>query len=158
MAELYRRGVGIIVVNPKGTVLVAARVEERAPLWQFPQGGIDEGESPQTAMYRELQEEVGITSIRLIHAGHKWYRYEVPPSYRPAQWDNKFVGQEQKWYLVAFDGQEQEITLSHKIPEFKSWRWVPFSQTPDLVIGFKHALYKELVTDFTPFIETYLHD
>lgn len=158
MTELYRKGVGIIVINPKGQVLVADRIEETKPLWQFPQGGIDDGETPRTAMYRELQEEVGITSIRLIHEGKKWYRYEVPPSFRPPQWQNKFVGQEQKWYLGAFHGQEKEITLNHKVAEFKSWRWVPFSQTPALVIDFKRPLYKELVTDFTPFIETYLYD
>jgi putative (di)nucleoside polyphosphate hydrolase len=122
----YRPNVGIIVANDKGQVLWARRVGQQA--WQFPQGGINEGESMEAALYRELKEEIGLseTQVEIVNSTRGWLRYKLPKRYL-RQNNTSFVGQKQKWYLLKMlTGDEQVRFDQSATPEFDHWQWVSY--------------------------------
>ncbi|NKB43534.1 MAG: RNA pyrophosphohydrolase [Alphaproteobacteria bacterium] len=144
----YRRGVGIVLLNNDGQVFVAQRIDTKEPAWQMPQGGIDKGEDPLTAAVRELKEETGITNATLIAETNDWLRYDLPPDLQTKMWKGKYLGQEQKWYLMRFTGTDDEINLDTKHPEFSEWKWTDLRTIPELIVEFKRDLYWQIVDAF----------
>jgi putative (di)nucleoside polyphosphate hydrolase len=144
----YRRGVGIALFNHAGEVFVAQRLDSPGPAWQMPQGGIDKGEAPLDAAWRELQEETGVTSAQLLAESKGWLSYDLPPELAATLWKGKYRGQEQKWYAFRFTGAESEIDIAGEHPEFSAWKWVDFRQVPDLIVPFKRVLYDKVVAEF----------
>jgi putative (di)nucleoside polyphosphate hydrolase len=150
MAEptAYRPNVGVILVNRDGLVFVAARLDNPADAWQMPQGGIDKGEDPAVAALRELEEEIGTGKAEIVAESEGWHVYDLPPELIGKMWGGKYRGQKQKWYVLRFLGEDSDIDLDTRHPEFRAWKWVPFDQVPDLIVPFKRDLYRELVATF----------
>lgn len=148
----YRRGVGIMLLDGKGRVLVAQRIDTPGPAWQMPQGGIDAGETPRAAALRELHEEVGTDQAEILAESADWIRYELPCALIPKVWGGRFRGQEQKWFAARFLGADSAIDIATRNPEFSAWRWAEIEDLPDLIVPFKRALYARLVTEFSPVV------
>lgn len=150
----YRLGVGMVLLNRDDQVFVAQRIDNPGPAWQMPQGGIDKGEDPLAAVYRELEEETSIPAgaVDLLASSRDWLAYDFPPDLAGKLWGGAFVGQKQMWYLARFTGQDQEVNLETDHPEFSAWQWVPFEQVPDLIVPFKRPLYDLIYAEFAPLI------
>ena len=143
--EGYRLNVGIIVANNEGEVLLCKRRGINS--WQFPQGGIDKNEDPRKAAKRELFEEVGISSkyVKLIKSSDDWYKYDVPKKSRRKILVNKgFKGQKQKWFLMRYLGNDDDINIKTDKPEFLEWKWIDLDMITEVVVDFKLHVYKEL--------------
>ncbi len=141
--EGYRPNVGIVLVNARNEVFWGKRVREHA--WQFPQGGIKRGESPEQAMYRELQEETGLLPehVRIIGRTRDWLRYEVPKQWIRRAWRDTYRGQKQIWYLLRMVGRDTDVSLrASEHPEFDAWRWSSYWVPLDAVIDFKRGVYE----------------
>ena len=127
-----RQGVGIIVLNQNNKVFVGKRKDNPIDKWQMPQGGIDNNETPLKAMKRELEEETSITKIKVLKEIENYTEYELPPNLLGKIWKGKFRGQKQKWFIVKFIGNESEINLKTKHPEFIEWKWISPNSLPEL--------------------------
>ena len=139
-----RNGVGIIVLNKKNKVFVAKRIDNPKNYWQMPQGGVDEGEDSIKAAYRELEEETNIKSVKLIKELDGTITYELPNHLLGIIWKGKYRGQKQKWFLMRFVGEDKEINIKTKNPEFLDWKWIDLDQITQVVVDFKLHVYKEL--------------
>ena len=139
-----RRGVGIIVLNEENKVFVAKRIDNPKNLWQMPQGGVDENEDFLNAAYRELEEETSIRSVKLIKELDGLTTYELPDHLLGIIWKGKYRGQKQKWFVMNFIGEEKEINIKTKNPEFLDWKWIKVDQITEVVVDFKLHVYKEL--------------
>ena len=144
----YRRGVGIALFNSQGKVFVAQRIDNPGQAWQMPQGGIDKGEEPLAAAWREMQEETGVTSADLLAESRDWLRYDLPADLATKLWKGRYRGQEQKWFAFRFTGDESEIDIDGKHPEFARWKWAEFHRVPELIVPFKRGLYEDVVREF----------
>jgi putative (di)nucleoside polyphosphate hydrolase len=144
----YREGVGILLLNPANEVFVGRRIDQTAEAWQMPQGGIDPGEDPEAAAYRELFEETGIRNVRLVAASRDWLSYDLPEDLRAKLWKGRYRGQRQKWYAMRFLGRDTDIDLKVHHPEFDAWRWAPLHDLPSLIVPFKRPLYELVVAEF----------
>ena len=140
----YRSGVGIVVLNRDNKVFVAKRIDNPKNFWQMPQGGVDKDEDYLSAAYRELEEETSIKSVELISELDGLITYDLPDHLLGIIWKGRYKGQTQKWYLMRFTGNEEEINIKTKHPEFLEWKWVELDQITDLVVKFKLELYKEV--------------
>ncbi len=116
----------------------------------MPQGGIDDGESPETAALRELEEEIGTAKAEIIAASTDWIRYDLPPELVGKAWKGRYRGQKQKWFALRFTGTDADINIETEHPEFDAWRWVDFDRLVDLVVPFKRELYRAVVKEFHP--------
>lgn len=151
MVEKYRKGVGIILLNAENKVFLGERVD--CPnAWQFPQGGVDDGEDVVEAAKRELEEETSVKSVEILHITEKWYTYEVPRDVISLNWDKSIIGQQQKWIIMKFTGEEDEININTQNPEFSAWKWGDFASAPNDIVDFKKDLYRKLVEDLLPII------
>ena len=139
-----RSGVGIIVLNKENKVFVAKRIDNPKNFWQMPQGGVDKGENFLSAAYRELEEETSIKNVELIKELDGTITYELPDRLLGIIWKGKYRGQKQKWFLMKFTGDEQEINIKTKNPEFLDWKWIELDQITEVVVDFKLHVYKEL--------------
>ena len=139
-----RTGVGIVLLNEKNKVFVARRIDNAKNFWQMPQGGVDEGEDFLRAAYRELEEETSIKSVELIRELEGNIVYELPERLLGIIWNGKYKGQKQKWFLMKFVGEEKEINIKTKNPEFLDWKWIDLDQITDVVVDFKLHVYQEL--------------
>ena len=139
-----RSGVGIIVLNKDNKVFVAKRIDNPKNFWQMPQGGVDEGEDFLQAAYRELEEETSIKNVKLIKELDGTITYELPDRLLGIIWKGRYRGQKQKWFLMQFTGDEQEININTENPEFLDWKWVTLNQITELVVDFKLHVYEEL--------------
>jgi putative (di)nucleoside polyphosphate hydrolase len=156
--EGYRPNVGIVLLNSRNEVFWGKRVGQHS--WQFPQGGIQHGESPEQAMYRELQEEVGLLPehVQIIGRTRDWLRYDVPEEYLRRQNSTRvhraaYRGQKQIWFLLRLVGLDSDIQLrASEHPEFDAWRWVPFWIQLDAVIGFKREVYQLALSELARFL------
>jgi len=148
-----RTGVGIIVLNNKDMVFVGKRKDNPGDKWQMPQGGVDEGEDYITAMKRELIEETGISSIKIVKELEKIYQYELPENLIGVIWKGKYRGQKQKWFITRFLGEESEINLNTKHAEFIDWKWIKPKLLPEVIVNFKKELYLNLLTEINLVID-----
>ena len=139
-----RSGVGIIVLNKDNKVFVAKRIDNSMNFWQMPQGGIDGDENFLKAAYRELEEETSIKNVELIKEIDGTITYELPDHLLGIIWKGKYRGQKQKWFLMRFTGDDSEINIATKKPEFLDWKWIELDLITDLVVDFKLHVYKEL--------------
>ncbi len=144
----YRSGVGIMLLNALGDVFVAQRIDMPSDAWQMPQGGIDEGEMPESAAWREMQEETGTRAAVLLAESRIWYRYDLPAELVPQLWKGQYRGQEQKWFAFRFTGTDADIAIAGAHAEFSAWKWTPVATLPQLIVPFKRQLYAELVSEF----------
>lgn len=145
----YRPNVGIVICNRQGQVLWARRFGQNS--WQFPQGGIDRGETPEQAMFRELYEEVGLTKkdVRILATSRQWLRYKLPK--RLVRWDSQpvCIGQKQKWFLLRLESDESKINMfCGKTPEFDGWCWVSYWYPVRQVVSFKRDAYRRAMKEF----------
>ncbi|MAH89995.1 MAG: RNA pyrophosphohydrolase [Candidatus Pelagibacter sp.] len=147
-----RQGVGIIVLNKNNDVFVAKRKDNPIDKWQMPQGGIDFNETPFEAMIRELAEETSIKNIKVLKEIEKSLEYELPPNLLGKIWKGKFRGQKQKWYIVKFLGNDEEINLNTKHPEFIEWKWINYNLITDVIVDFKKEVYEKLKIELKNFI------
>jgi 8-oxo-dGTP pyrophosphatase MutT (NUDIX family) len=142
----YRRGVGIMLLNDQHEVLVGQRVDAQGDAWQMPQGGIDDDEEPRDAAFRELREEIGTDKARIIAESKAWLRYDLPPELRK-RWSDRWQGQQQKWFVMRFQGNNSDIDIATEHPEFSAWKWVAIEHLPDLIVSFKRRLYLDLLQE-----------
>ena len=147
-----RIGVGAIVLNYENKVFVGKRKDNPIDKWQMPQGGVNKNESFLNAMKRELNEETSIKNIQIIKELDGWFQYELPKNLVGIIWKGKFRGQKQKWFIVRFTGEESEINLKTKHPEFIEWKWVNPESLPKIIVDFKKKLYEKLLLKIRPFI------
>ncbi len=146
--KIYRPGVGIVLLNNAGNVLIAERLDNPGG-WQMPQGGIDEGEAPETAVFREMEEEIGTRNAEILGMMNDWICYDFPQALSDRLWDGKYCGQRQKWIALRFLGSDDEIDLTtHDEPEFSAWKWVPFDELTRYAVPFKRAVYAHVVKEF----------
>tara|TARA_Y100001960_G_scaffold43237_1_gene42738 strand:+ start:302 stop:778 length:477 start_codon:yes stop_codon:yes gene_type:complete len=139
-----RSGVGIVLLNNQNKVFVAKRIDNPKNFWQMPQGGIDEGENPLKAAFRELEEETSIRNAELIKELDGTITYELPDRLLGIIWKGKYRGQKQKWFLMRFIGKDSEININTSNPEFLDWKWIELDLITDVVVDFKLHVYKEL--------------
>ena len=142
-----RLGVGIILLNKKNQIFVGKRKDNPGEKWQMPQGGVENGEDFVTAMKRELFEETSVKNIEIIKEIEKMYVYELPKKLVGIIWKGKFRGQKQKWFITKFIGDENEINLKTKHPEFIEWKWVDADILPKIIVDFKKKLYQDLLKE-----------
>ena len=150
----YRKGVGIVVVNNDGQFFLGKRVGAEA--WQFPQGGIDEGETPEQALYRELYEETGIKKdkVKIISISRKWLVYHIPHVYQ--RFNKKYDGAMQKWFLLKFIGDNQDIDLNvFNHAEFDGWKWADKKTAINNVIRFKRGVYESIFNEFEDVLKAF---
>ena len=139
-----RTGVGIILLNKENKVFVGKRIDNPKNFWQMPQGGVDQNEDFFEAAKRELGEETGIKSVKLIKKLNGWLKYELPENLLGKVLEGKYRGQKQKWFIMKFIGKDNEINVKTKNPEFIDWKWIDASQLASIAVDFKIKLYKKL--------------
>tara|TARA_Y200000002_G_scaffold106178_1_gene86666 strand:+ start:420 stop:887 length:468 start_codon:yes stop_codon:yes gene_type:complete len=147
----YRKGVGMMVFNNDKKIFVGKRIDNQKA-WQMPQGGVNENEDCFSAARRELYEETGIQSIRVIEKSKEKYTYDLPEYLLGKIWKGKYKGQRQRWFLIKFLGPDSEINLNQKCPEFNEWKWVDIDELPKIIVPFKKKLYLSLIKEFYDFI------
>ena len=140
----FRSGVGIVVLNKDNKVFVAKRIDNPKSFWQMPQGGINQGEDYLSAAYRELEEETSIKNVELIDKLDDLITYHLPDQLLGIIWKGKYKGQKQKWFLMRYLGEDNEINIKTKNPEFLEWKWVDLNQITELVVDFKLNVYLEV--------------
>jgi putative (di)nucleoside polyphosphate hydrolase len=146
----YRLGVGVMLLNERGLVFTAKRIDTPADAWQMPQGGIDEGETPLEAAFREMKEEIGTDQAEVLGETSDWLQYDLPADLVGKVWKGRFRGQRQKWFALRFTGRDCDIDIRTAHPEFSDWRWTRIDQLLDVIVPFKRDLYRAIVTEFTP--------
>ena len=147
----YRPCVGIMMANRQGQVFVGQRIDSKeGDAWQMPQGGIDDGESAEEALVRELWEETGVTAdlIDVIARSAQEHLYDLPEELAGRLWGGKYRGQAQRWFLLRFKGEDEQIGIATEHPEFSSWRWVDADQLVELIVPFKRPVYRDVVQEF----------
>jgi len=142
-----RSGVGIIVLNKKNKVFVAKRIDNPKNFWQMPQGGINKNEDFFTAALRELKEETSIVSVKLIKEIDDKFTYILPDHLIGIIWKGKFKGQIQKWFIMRFVGNESEINIKTKHPEFLDWKWIDLKDLTKIAVNFKLEVYKQVKSE-----------
>ena len=139
-----RKGVGIALLNNNNRIFVAKRIDNPYDFWQMPQGGIDVGEEPLEAAFRELKEETSIKSVKLIREVNNEITYHLPDNLLGIIWKGKYKGQSQKWFIMKFFGNDNEINLKTKHPEFLEWKWIDIKNITDKVVDFKLHVYEKI--------------
>ena len=139
-----RDGVGIVVLNKENKVFVARRIDNPKNFWQMPQGGVDKGENYFNAALRELEEETGIKEVKLIREIDGTMTYELPEHLLGKIWKGKYKGQKQKWFLMKYLGDDEDINIKTTNPEFLEWKWIDLNMITEVVVDFKLHIYKEL--------------
>jgi putative (di)nucleoside polyphosphate hydrolase len=149
----YRPCVGMMLLNGRGEAFVARRIDMPSEAWQMPQGGIDEGEAPEIAVFREMREEIGTDKAEILGQSAGWHDYDLPPELLGKIWGGRYRGQRQKWFVMRFTGRDRDINILTEEPEFLAWKWAPVAQLPDLIVPFKRDLYAKIVAEFAPYAE-----
>ena len=150
--HLYRKGVGIMVLNEEKKIFVGKRIDNKSNAWQMPQGGLDCGEDELCCAMRELDEETGIKDIELIKQGTKYHYYDLPYFLQKKFWGGKYLGQKQKWFLMKFTGDYSLISVATETPEFSEFKWITKEELIKRVVKFKRQLYKDVLSEFREFL------
>lgn len=152
---LYRPAVGIMLINPAGSIFVGRRIDMPAGLaaWQMPQGGIDPGEAPREAALRELKEEAGTDKAEILGESRRWLSYDVPSEIAGHMWGGRYRGQRQKWFAMRFLGEDADIDpTATEHPEFDAWEWVAAERLLELIVPFKRQLYVDVLAEFRAYL------
>ena len=139
-----RIGVGIVLINSENKIFVGKRIDNPKNYWQMPQGGVNKNENLYIAAKRELAEETGVTSIKLINELDEWLSYELPKNLLGKIWKGKYRGQKQKWFVMKFIGNNEEININTKNPEFLDWKWIDASELTNVAVNFKIEVYSKI--------------
>jgi putative (di)nucleoside polyphosphate hydrolase len=139
-----RVGVGIVLLNSKNKIFVGKRIDNPKKFWQMPQGGVDKNERLIQAAKRELKEETSVKSVELIKELDEWFEYNLPNNLLGKVWKGKYKGQKQKWFIMKFLGNDKEINIKTKHPEFFEWKWIELDKITDVVVDFKLDVYKKI--------------
>ena len=145
----YRRNVGMVLINTNGHIFAGKRIDNSNDAWQMPQGGIDDGETPEVAAFRELSEETGIhhSNARLIGATSGWLSYDIPLELIPKLWNGRYRGQDQKWFAFEFLGKDTDINITTQEPEFSEWAWKSKKDLLSSVVPFKVEVYQKVFSE-----------
>lgn len=146
----YRPCVGVMLINDDGHAFVGQRVDRDYDAWQMPQGGVDKGEAPRDAALRELGEETGVTPdlVEIVAESNQWLPYELPYDLVPKLWKGKYRGQEQKWFLMRFNGTDDQVNIVTEHQEFSRWQWMPVQDLIDNIVPFKRSVYEAVLKEF----------
>ena len=147
-----RIGVGAVLLNKNNQVFVGKRRDNPVNKWQMPQGGVDNNEKLVDALKRELYEETSVKSYEIIHELDRWLTYELPENLLGKIWRGKYRGQKQRWFILRFSGEENEINVNTKKPEFLEWKWVDIESLPNIIVDFKKKVYEELLVEIRKII------
>ena len=152
----YRLGVGLVIFQSDKKIFTGRRLDNTSA-WQMPQGGMDENEVPLETAYREMFEETGISKdkVSLVGITKKWYRYDLPSEIQSRFWGGKYRGQSQKWFLFKFIGEDTDINISTKMPEFCEWRWSSIDDLIEKIVPFKMELYKLVLQEFSQQLKSF---
>ena len=146
MTKEYRKCVGMMILNQDNDILIGRRIDQPSGYWQMPQGGIDENENPQEAVWREMMEEIGTNKAKLIYESSQWLSYKIPEEIlKTLPWGNIYIGQTQKWFVFRFTGKNIDINVGTENPEFSEWKWSDHNALTDNVVPFKKDLYKKIL-------------
>jgi putative (di)nucleoside polyphosphate hydrolase len=150
----YRPAAGIMLLNADNKVWVGKRIDNIAEAWQMPQGGLDPGEDAQAGALRELEEETGISPdmVEIIACAPRLLDYDLPADLVGKLWKGKYRGQRQTWYLMRFIGDDADIDLKTRHPEFNAWKWAEPGHLPDMIVPFKKQLYRDVLDIFAPWL------
>ncbi|MEM9012564.1 MAG: RNA pyrophosphohydrolase [Pseudomonadota bacterium] len=146
----YRPCVGLMVLNGAGEVFAGQRLDTQGEAWQMPQGGIDEGETPEEAALRELREETGIPAdaVEILAETRDWIPYDLPHHLIPRLWNGRYRGQKQRWFLLRFLGPDSLIDIETEHREFRTWCWMPTEDLLDRIVPFKRDTYERVIREF----------
>ena len=154
LALPYRPNAGLMLLNKHGQIFAGKRLDT-PDAWQMPQGGIDKGEAPEAAALRELAEETGIAPeiVEILATTPDWIKYDFPPEVARKLWTTKsgkpkYRGQQQRWFLLRFLGEDTQIKIDTPEPEFSEWRWMPPALLLERIVPFKRGIYQQVFNDF----------
>lgn len=150
MTGAYRPCAAIVLFDRTGRVLVADRIDMAEDAWQLPQGGIDDGETPERAALREMAEELGTDRAEIVGTAPEWIAYDLPDRAAGARWAGRYRGQRVMLVALRFTGNDDDIDLATAHPEFAAWKWVELEELPSLIVAFKRPLYESAVGAFAP--------
>ena len=149
MTSKYRRCVGMMILNNIKEILVGRRLDHPSGFWQMPQGGIDENENPEEAVWREMMEEIGTNKAKLLKISSQWINYDIPSeTLKTLPWGHKYIGQTQKWFAFQFTGEENDINVGTVNPEFSEWKWTKINSIVDEIVPFKRGVYSVILEEF----------
>ena len=153
MSKPYRKCVGMMILNNSKEILVGKRIDHPSGFWQMPQGGIDEYENPEEAVWREMMEEIGTNNVTLIKTSNQWLNYDIPnDTLKTLPWGHKYKGQTQKWFAFKFTGKNQDIDVGTTNPEFSEWKWINYQNIVDKIVPFKRSVYSKILKEFEELI------
>ena len=139
-----RLGVGIVLLNSENKIFVGKRIDNPVNSWQMPQGGVDKNENLLNAAFRELREETGVKNVKLIKEIDTWLTYDLPKNLLGKLWNGKYRGQRQRWFVMRFIGNDEEVNVKTKNAEFKEWKWIAVDQLTNVAVDFKLQIYKKI--------------
>ena len=149
MIKKYRRCVGMMILNDQNEILVGRRLDHPSGYWQMPQGGIDNGEIPKEAVWREMMEEIGTNKAKLIKVSNQWINYDIPSeTLKTLPWGHEYKGQSQKWFAFQFTGKDSDINVGTDNPEFSEWKWTKMNLIIDNIVPFKRDVYSTILEEF----------
>ncbi len=150
----YRPAAGVMLINREGKVFVAQRLDSTLEVWQMPQGGLDEGEDPETGALRELEEETGIRRelVDIVARAKDELCYDLPEDLVGVVWKQKWRGQRQTWFLARFTGTDADVNIETADPEFRAWKWADAAELPAMIVPFKKKLYEDVLKAFAEWL------
>ncbi len=149
MTDKYRKCVGMMILNSNKEILVGRRLDHPSGYWQMPQGGIDDNENPEEAVWREMLEEIGTNKAELIKISNQWINYDIPSeTLKTLPWGDIYIGQTQKWFAFLFLGEDNDINVGTDNPEFSEWKWSRMDSIVDSIVPFKRDVYAKILEEF----------
>ena len=151
----YRKNVGMVLINAEGHIFAGKRLDNNTDAWQMPQGGIDDGETPEVAALRELSEETGVhhSKARLLGKTKDWLSYDIPVDLIPKLWGGRYRGQKQKWFAFEFLGKDSDINIVTEEPEFSEWAWKSRDNLLSSIVPFKLDVYQRVFLELGHFVK-----